>query len=153
MLKIIKIFLNTPSFRFSECHPSKRGELYVLRFWNSWNASSLEEGNWYCVILLWLWWFGGGLWCSVERGSFGSSSRFFEHPWSRAWFCLLQVFCSSRLLLAWLGGVWCEGLHQIMRSFSRFRERILWPLPLLFCIGKMAGRFTPVLVMLLWNFQ
>ena len=37
--------LNTPSFRFSECHPSKRGELYVLRFWNSWNASSLEEGN------------------------------------------------------------------------------------------------------------
>lgn len=123
------------------------------RHFDSRNATPLKEGNWYCVILLWLWWFGGGLWCSVERGSFGSSSRFFGHPWSRVWFCLPLVFCSSRLLLAWLGGVWREGLHQTMRSFSRFRERILWPLLLLFCIGKMAGRFSLVLAKLLLKFQ
>ena len=37
--------VNTPSFRFSECHPSKRGELYVLRFIEQLECHPLKEGN------------------------------------------------------------------------------------------------------------
>ena len=39
--------VNTPSFRFSECHPSKRGELYVLRFIEQLECHPSKRGELY----------------------------------------------------------------------------------------------------------
>ena len=51
--------LDTPSFRFSECHPSKRGELYVLRFIEQLEFHPSERVELilgYFALTLMIWW-------------------------------------------------------------------------------------------------